>query len=442
MDKAKGEFMGKGRVRWYWWVLALLPAVVGYTSLQLEIGDLRSSGFVPGVGVTIGILAVLLLVQRPWRGSTGLKRLVLVLPVVMMGLIGIVGLALGLPEFFQKQFGWFLGPDTYGARAVVAIDEVFVVVGDDLEDGLVWYSADGVNWSRANDAELLGLEMRDAIVADGDVVAFAQPSEGGEAMVLTSVDGKTWSLRARFGNEQYGTSPHAIAQWQDEFVGVTAIYGNDVEFFYGDSVTSWRSVEPSPVFDDGEDALDVACSPQVCVAVGERYDPNAFMSSDTGAMVWTSTNGQRWDLVDHSMGIATLVAVAAANDAFVVVGNEEDHAVVWTSLNGRDWSQLDGRSFGSSRMDGVVDVDGGFVAFGRDTETGALVVWKSETGAEWKRSTVDEGLLPDSMLRSVAANGETWVAVGIDTDLQTAAIWVSDDGDSWERVPHDEAIFG
>jgi len=434
--------MGKGRVRWYWWVLALLPAVVGSTSLQLEIGDLRSSGFVSGVGVTIGILAVLLLVQGPWRGSTGLKRLVLVLPVVMMGLIGIVGVALGLPEFFQKQFGWFLGPETYGARAVVVIDEGFVVVGDDLEDGVVWYSADGVNWSRANDAELLGLEMRDAIVSDGEVVAFAQPSEGGEARVLTSVDGKTWLLRARFGNEQYGTSPNAIALWHDEFVGVTAIYGNDVEFFYGTSVASWRSVEPSPVFDEGEDAVDVACSRQVCVAVGERYDPNAFMSSDTGAMVWTSTNGQRWDLVDHSMGIATLVAVAATDDAFVVVGNEEDHAVVWTSLNGRDWSQLDGQPFGSSQMDGVVDVDGGFVAFGRDTETGALVVWKSETGAEWKRSTVDEGLLPDSMLRSVAANGETWVAVGIDTDLQTAAIWVSDDGDSWERVPHDEAIFG
>ena len=73
------------RVRWYAWVLALVPVAVGIWSLQTGDGDFRSSGFMSGLGVTLGLVAVLLLFSKPW---TRVDRASGWLSIVGAGLLG------------------------------------------------------------------------------------------------------------------------------------------------------------------------------------------------------------------------------------------------------------------------------------------------------------------------------------------------------------------
>ena len=91
--------------RWYIWLLVLVPALLGFASLTLEVRDMRSSGFVAGVALSIGGLAILVLRRGRWRTVRGVRRVVALVPAVALGVVAALGLLVGVPEFVQVSSG-------------------------------------------------------------------------------------------------------------------------------------------------------------------------------------------------------------------------------------------------------------------------------------------------------------------------------------------------
>ncbi|MEX2280215.1 MAG: hypothetical protein WEA76_09015, partial [Acidimicrobiia bacterium] len=61
--------------------LAAIPAVAGWVShTVLRTGDFRSSGLVVGISVSLGLVGLILLAERPWRGRAGARRLLAAIP--------------------------------------------------------------------------------------------------------------------------------------------------------------------------------------------------------------------------------------------------------------------------------------------------------------------------------------------------------------------------
>jgi len=272
------------RIRWYAWVAVMLPALAGVVGLVSDPqGDFRSSGFLTGVAISLGALAVLLLLRRPWRDASRLRALGVVFGIGVLGVVAVGGLAASLPEYLGTQFGWFMDHDDYGPRAVVAVDGAFVAVGDDRAGSVVWQSDNGSTWSRVARDIVEGLEVRDVEVIDGGLVAVAGSMDAGDGVVVTSPDGSAWELAARFGSEvESGFAPIDVAALGDTVVVAGETYGNDAVFFHGPDLDTLGVAEPAPTFDDGDWVVDVACILDGCVAAGG--------SSDIGVV---TTSGQR-----------------------------------------------------------------------------------------------------------------------------------------------------
>lgn len=425
--------------RWYVWLLVLIPALFGFVSLTLEVGDMRSSGFLAGLALTIGGLAILLLVKGRWRAVRGVRRMFALAPAAALGGIAVLGLAIGVPEFAQAQFGWFMEPDAYGPRAIVVRDGTFVVVGDERPGAVILRSHDGRSWSRVGDASVLeGLQMRDALVTDAGIVAVGQPSDDAVGQVLTSPDAMTWHAASRFGpGSGFGIAPIAVAASDDGLIAVGSTYGNDAAFFHSADGQTWTTSVPAPVFDDGESPIDVACAATVCVTVGERYTTGSLVGGTRRAITWTSSDGEPWVLSDGVFGTAMVTAVTTFDDGFVASGYDDGlhRAMLWTSPNGRIWTPVDDQpGFHRAQMDGLTNLGGTVVAFGRDLDTDAIVVWTSDGTSRWQRSTVDDNATTGSRIRAITTDGDTTAAVGVDTAHHATAVWTSEDMRIWRKT--------
>jgi hypothetical protein len=415
------------RIRWYAWVLAFVPLVAGVWSLQAGDGDYRTSGFMAGLGLTLGVIAVLLVFGRPWRHSSRPWGWLSMVAVVLVGVVGALALVGGLPDFLRER-GLSVDTDSYGPRAVVAINGGFVVVGDHRQGAVVWYSEDASHWNQARHVPLFdGLEMRDAVAFDGGVLAVGQPADEAEAVVLTSLDGRMWALESRFGNDESGISPEALSVSGGHVILVADTIGNDVAFVRGSDPATLGLVDPMPVSDDGEEIDDVACRDLTCVAVGKDLATNS-------GVVWTSTAGEEWFRVDGDFARVPLIGVGQSNSGFVVAGTDpdEDRAVLWRSSDAVEWERIEESGFANSAVDGVDATSTGYVIFGRDLTTDAVVIWLSTDGLGWEKVTVDDSLGQGSAIRSILNTGGRWIAVGINTDIEAAVMWTSLDGVNWE----------
>lgn len=424
-------------IRWYVWLVALTPAALGICVLGLGLGDFRSSGAVAGVGLSIGAVAVLLLLRGRWRSAHGVRRLLGLTSVAALGVVGVLGLLVGVPEFLQVRFGWFVASDAYGLRAIVAVDDAFVAVGDGRRGAVVLRSTDGRAWQRAPVPPALdGVGMRDALVTADGLIAVGSAAGDDATQVVTSRDGVQWRPTARMGHDVFGVTPVALAGTGERVVAVGSIYGNDAVFFDSVDGRAWSGVPPEPVFDDGEDPTDVACDAVRCVAVGERYNAGGLLGGDKRrGIAWSTVAGEPWVQSDGVFGHAVVTGVTASGDGFVAVGYDEpsDRAAVWTSQNGRGWTSVSNdRAFHDARMDGVVTIDGMVTAFGRHGD--AIVVWTRIATGAWERATVDATVQPGSRIRAIASNGATVAAVGVDAADGSPAIWTSVDRVRWERM--------
>ena len=418
------------RIRWWWWVLALVPAAAGVVSVAFGAGDLRSSGLMAGVSVSLGLVAVLLLLRAPWRRRDGAARWFSVVPPLLLGLVSLLGLSEGLPEFFQAR-GLFLDVEAVGPVAVVEDEGTLLVVGNGTEGGFAWTSDDGSDWTSISADVFAELEVADAAVYGSSIVVVGQSAEA-EAVVLVTEDGAAFEESGRFTNSEYGTIPQAAAGFADGLVVISDIYGNDIEFHTSSDGRSWAAAHPSPVFDDGESARDIVCSDQVCVGVG-FVDATYRQDLDTNTGVaWVSTSGDNYQSVDFDFNTESLDAIAWNPSGFLIVANSPNgRGLAWHSTDSTNWNPISG-PFTEMTVDGVQAIDTTYMVFGRSPTAGTLVVWTSRNLTDWEEAVVATSQPEGSQIRSIANTQTGLVAVGIDGGTFDILIWNSADGTDWQ----------
>ncbi len=351
----------------------------------------------------------------------------------MLGLVGLLGLAFSSPEFLEAR-GLFINVDDGGPRAVVSFDDGYVLVGDDPNGGFIWFSADGVTWSYVDDPIFDDLdELRDVITVEDGLIAVGSDGRG-EAVILVSADGLVWSEAARFGNVEDGTVGRGIGQTDTGFAVISNTVGNDVEFYRSADISSWKVVQPTGFFDDGEDGSDIACNEELCVGVG-LHDATyrSDLQPDAG-VAWVNTTGDRYDLVGHDFQSVGLTAITWTESGFLTVGDTSTgEGVAWQSQDGRNWNLVVG-PFNEMTIDGTSAIDNSYVIFGTNPTTNDLLIWTSANGNQWDQETISDDFPEGSQIRTINHRNDTRMAVGIASDTLNTVIWTSTNNQPWQHT--------
>ncbi len=194
--------------KWLPWTVALVPAVFAIMVLD---EDFRSSGMLNVFALTPAAFFVMLLMKRPWRTKTLIRRIIGSLGLFVFGVIALGATALGAPDYLKAQFGLFIGIDEFGPRAIVSTPGGYVVVGDDADsNAVVWLSSNGENWNRVNHNSVFErLDLADVIAGGPGLIMVAHDDKRGSVIVLTSSDGNEW-VRARSPVEDGKPNPIAV----------------------------------------------------------------------------------------------------------------------------------------------------------------------------------------------------------------------------------------
>lgn len=395
-------------------------------------------------------------------------------------------------------------------------------------------------WTRIADPSLSGGDgpqsMMDVAVGGGVAVAVGFDSSGGDddAAVWYTLDGVTWSRVAHdeavFGGVGYQRML-GVAASESGFVAVgfegdaaDSSDTNSVTFqsseshaavWRSDDGINWTRVPHAAAFSAGGGRLvmtDVTFSDSRFVAVGNAYqqtEPFAIARWDTlddvvnpaipidvdiDAAVWTSVDGVTWNRVqadDEVFGGDTIRqsmnAITAGGPGFVAVGQEgfeflgvddwtplplnnpdgDEHltdnvAAVWTSPDAETWTRVEngpalvhngGLVVGWATMFDVTANGPGLVAVGRDVWGSDFsgppfqfneraAVWLSDDGINWRRAHPTVGDGPD--MEAVIATTEGDLVAGGGMDLYwSAGVWTSQDGgNTWTQHPHEDTLFG
>jgi hypothetical protein len=181
---------------------------------------------------------------------------------------------------------------------------------------------------------------------------------------------------------------------------------------------------------------------------GSLWASGVFNGGDVGAgdyaalLVWTTENGEDWEIVPQDAGTLYLVRAIAASERILAVANRyygQGDGSVATSDDAASWTES--RPGGPGVM---VDIDGdgeGFVAVGyRIPDPDGLpnvyqpAIWRSDAGGQWS----DVSPEADGELSQVIHLAPGWVASGSRVDGTTGVgnivLWQSDDGADWTPV--------
>lgn len=171
------------------------------------------------------------------------------------------------------------------------------------------------------------------------------------------------------------------------------------------------------------------------------------------AAVWISPDGNDWERVCHpslgGSGEQQMLGLAFSGDRLVAVGTEivdgERDAVVWLSEDGREWrrsTSVDLAGSGEQWLTDVAFTDFGWIAVGSAGRTRDLdaAIWVSDDGAAWTRAKSIPSFQGTGLqsANTVTQSGSVVFAGG--RDVNDGALWRSDDGSTWEPV--DAAAFG
>jgi Kelch motif len=165
------------------------------------------------------------------------------------------------------------------------------------------------------------------------------------------------------------------------------------------------------------------------------------------AILWTSTNGEDWEVADDSVTFDRVLVngVASNSHGTVIIGCAAQDGIctapaVWLGPDG--WQRVGGAAFSTvTSLDRILASGSTFYVTGTDKDYHQKV-WFSTDGRTWKSApplSVDgEGIL------GMAGDADGFMAVG--TDLQAenapALIWTSKDGIAWDsrEVPADATV--
>lgn len=328
---------------------------------------------------------------------------------------------------------------TAGARragVAVVVGTVITRLGD--RDGRIWMSRDGSVWSVTN---LPGGGRGDqsvTSVAGGPLGFVAAGADGAVPAVWWSPDGFTWTRSV--GAFEPADRIEAVAVGARGVVAVgTITTGDDVDgavWFSTDGI-SWRAVPLGAAGFTGrtEQAVHaVTATSGGFVAVGD---------DDAGerrvAVVWTSADGVTWQRQPASPDMAELPgsedtegvsARSVAGPGPVVAVGGGFGLQVWTSPDGRRWTRDDPPVTGSRTDNALVAGDGSAVLI---ASAGSL--WFRRAGGRWADVGSDASAFPrsseSSTISLMVRVGDRLVAYGRDDGDK--AVWFSSDGRVWQR---------
>jgi len=250
----------------------------------------------------------------------------------------------------------FSGGDSYTLypEDLAGGDLGYVVVGYELEEdsgtgtyrntgSVVWFSEDGVNWTRLNYSGDSGKNWMHAVMAgDPGFLAVGETSWGiNDPAVWISADGLSWrmSWTASADDDQ---EVHAIAAGGPGFVAVGHVYPDtkDAAVWVSPDGISWEAVGDQAALGgpDNQTMNDVVAGGPGLVAVGEEETPDGY-----DGVVWVSENGRDWSRVADPDGVfggpgwQDIRSVVTGGPGLVAVGSVEGADQVWTSADGLTW---------------------------------------------------------------------------------------------------------
>jgi photosystem II stability/assembly factor-like uncharacterized protein len=328
----------------------------------------------------------------------------------------------------------------------------------------------------SSEGEVATYDMTDVIGRrDGSYLAVAY---GQEARVITSSDGRTWTVEPGDPGLLEASSDHSsivegVAEGATGFVAVGANVlfdgsSGDARAWTSADGIRWQAAEPPKSFTDASMESMVA-GPDGFVAVGSDGYPgaNIQLPGARGAAVWSSADGRSWARAPAQASFvgAIMTGVRTTSSGYVAWGqaiaNTEGppQPPIWTSSDGIRWARASGITDAGGPGDpisSVLPIGNRLVAVGTRQLPDSLGAgsapgaWLSiDDGRTWSASVVGDSAdqtLSGGML-DVASDGSGLVAVG---RLQppngqegpgSAAVWRSSDaGSTWTQVPDDPSF--
>jgi hypothetical protein len=256
---------------------------------------------------------------------------------------------------------------TVGGPGLVAVgwDEY-----EDESSAAVWTSVDGITWSRvSHDDEVFGGAVMDSVTVGGPgLVAVGQSlfervngGDGTAAAVWTSVDGITWTHVP--DNEEVFSGSRNLGMRSVAAGGPGLVAVGSADPHNGEDAAVWTSVDgitwsrvshdeevfggTGPALRGGEQNMtDVTAGGPGLVAVGWE-----FLGVSANAVVWTSVDGMTWTRVPNDDDIfggvshQAIWGVTTDGPTVVAVGEDrsrnrdEGEVAVWTSDDGINWAR-------------------------------------------------------------------------------------------------------
>lgn len=292
----------------------------------------------------------------------------------------------------------------------------------------IWTSTDMVAWQRAGLPDNAGVYYNDVIYANGEFIAVGNS-------VVTSTDGKTWSVRY---------TPNS----GERLVAIT--FANGIYIAVGDDGTHLLRSTDGHAWSSIATGLTPASS-QTAALNGVASDGSTFVipasitaSDATGAItsagseVLTSADGLSWTQhavsATYGAGFDFALGNSAAwgNGTFVAAGLDD----LYTSTDANTWTDNDITGTGAMGnppfwlMDRVTFSGGQFIATGVDEEASGnkAAIFTSPNGTNWSASKLeDRGASLFGMSFALKSNS-TYYAGGY------LGIYASTDLTTWSKV--------
>lgn len=200
-------------------------------------------------------------------------------------------------------------------------------------------------------------------------------------------------------------------------------------------------------------------------SVGDRVTAlvlQASLAESTVATLYTSADGERWEVVDDARarvfdngGIASVTP--RSDGSLLAVGSSPGGeymptAAMWVSDDGLTWTLTSprGEGFADCAATDVTAVPGGYTAVGTCWEAGLtrLAVWSSADGATWSSLVVpldSAEATPGSVTEATVARvGDTTYVLGArymaDADETVGALWGTEPDGTWVAVPAADVV--
>jgi hypothetical protein len=223
-----------------------------------------------------------------------------------------------------------------GITALTASGGRFVAAGvvdanESGQDGIVWGSDDGTTWVRVtNSPSLKGYWLKDIAADDQSILVAGQKDPNVGPTTTWIVSGGTWSKASQPVEGVMETVTRTPAGW---------LAGGRLEAEDRTQPCLWTSTDglawtrvdlDLPSGSSRANVVDIAVSQAGIVAVGTADVPSTADTGESTGLVWLSTDGTSWRLIDTGgvfagqSGGNGSAAVAAASDRFAIVGGTGD----------------------------------------------------------------------------------------------------------------------